>query len=148
MGVFPLDETVSGNGMTPAEHGIAISAKDARLARSCDAVLVNLTPYLGPSMDVGTAVELGLMVGLGKPAFGYTNKASDFAGRVADFGAPVGWKTENFGLTDNLMVDGMINASGGRVIVPERDLPFEDMTTFTDAATALAKHLGENDRAE
>ena len=115
--VFPLDEFVPPEGRAPRDHGLAIAAKDFRLARSCEAALVNLTPFHGPSMDVGTAVELGFMVALGHRLAGYS--------------------IEPFGLTDNLMVDGAIRDGGGKVFLPEAPLPFEDLTVFTRAARSL-----------
>lgn len=152
-GVFPFDEAVPPLGRSPAEHGIAISEKDFRLARSCAAALVNLTPFHGPSMDVGTAVELGFMVALGHRLMGYSNDPHPFGDRVAaTYGAtpgaggsrpttPDGYSIEPFGLTDNLMVDGGIAATGGRVFRPGHPLPFEDLTTFRQAAEALAASI-------
>ncbi|WP_010138639.1 nucleoside 2-deoxyribosyltransferase [Oceanicola sp. S124] len=146
--VFPLDEVVPPEGRTPARHGLAIAEKDFRLARSCAAALVNLTPFHGPSMDVGTAVELGFMAALGHRLVGYSTDPRPFGARVAaSYGTtegerrpttPDGYSIEPFGLTDNLMVDGAIHDGGGRVFLPESPLPFEDLTVFRQAAEALA----------
>lgn len=66
-GVFPFDlapaPVVEGTGRSLAE---AIADKDESLVRSCDAVLANLSPFRGPSADVGTTYELGYARGLGK----------------------------------------------------------------------------------
>jgi nucleoside 2-deoxyribosyltransferase len=36
-------------------------------------MIVNLTPFLGPSADVGSAYEMGFMRTLGRPIFAYSN---------------------------------------------------------------------------
>ncbi len=140
-GVFPLDELVPPGTMDPRGHGLAIAAKDMRLLRSCDAALVNLTPYLGPSMDAGTAVELGLLCALGRPVFGYSADPRPFETRAAAALPGPDWRAERFGLCDNLMVEGAIAATGGRALFPEAPLPFEDTGPFRMAAAALAFHL-------
>ncbi|MBE3640604.1 nucleoside 2-deoxyribosyltransferase [Mangrovicoccus algicola] len=139
-GVFPLDETVPPGEFAPRDHGLAIAAKDIRLLRSCDAALVNLSPYLGPSMDAGTAVELGLIAGLGLPAFGYSCDPRPFETRAAAHLPAPGWRGETFGLCDNLMVEGALAACGGRVFLPAAPCPFEDTAAFRRAAEALARH--------
>jgi nucleoside 2-deoxyribosyltransferase len=82
------------------------------LMEDCDLVIANLTPFRGPSMDVGTAVEIGYMHGRGKPVFGYTNVATSYAQRVA----PDDFLIEPFDLVDNLMVEGPIHNTGVHVI--------------------------------
>lgn len=117
-GVFPLDASFELDGLTPVEQGYKCFDAMVGLMHRCDFAIANLTPFRGPSMDVGTAVEIGFMHGLGKPVFGYTNVSENFAERVGDDGFFV----ESFDLADNLMVEGPIVRSGGRVIrvsVPE-----------------------------
>jgi nucleoside 2-deoxyribosyltransferase len=111
-GVFPLDAAFDLTGLSAEEQGHRCFDLMVELMRSCDLAIANLTPFRGPSMDVGTAVEIGYMHGLGKPVFGYTNVTQDFAERVGEDGFFV----EAFGLVDNLMVEGPIARSGGRVI--------------------------------
>jgi nucleoside 2-deoxyribosyltransferase len=53
--------------------------------QSCDALIVNLTPFRGPSADVGSAYEMGFMRALRRPIFAYTNDDRPFLDRVADF---------------------------------------------------------------
>ena len=52
-GVFPLDAEVAGDFATRAERGFAIHAANERLIRSCQLLVANLTPFRGPSADVG-----------------------------------------------------------------------------------------------
>jgi len=111
-GVFPLDAALDLAGLAPEEQGLRIFDAMVQLMESCDLAIANLTPFRGPSMDVGTAVEIGYMHGRGKPVFGYTNVTANYADRVA----PDGNMIEPFDLVDNLMVEGPIHGSGARVV--------------------------------
>jgi nucleoside 2-deoxyribosyltransferase len=140
VGVFPLDVPVDIQGRPGKEQGMIIALKDLTLLRSCDATIVNLSPYLGPSMDSGSAVELGFMAGLGRPVWGYTNEAKLFGDRVADL-VPSGWEVERFGLVDNLMIEGTIDQCGGQVFRPDDTLEFDDLSVFERCVAALADSL-------
>ena len=113
-GVYPLDADFSGlNGLSrPADMGYVTYRLMVRLMDSCDLVIANMTPFRGPSMDVGTAVEVGYMYGRGKPVFGYTNTAADYAERVA----PDGFTIEPFMLADNCMCEGPVHETGAVVV--------------------------------
>jgi nucleoside 2-deoxyribosyltransferase len=128
IGVSPLDPVL------PAPAEWACLADAHRIARqneahiaSCDVLVANLTPFRGPSADVGTVFELGFMRALGRPVFGWSNEASHYADRTRAFlGAEGdGMEIESFDLSDNLMIEGAITASGGAMVVeavppPER----------------------------
>lgn len=130
IGIFPADEEEpSSPTMTLPERGLAISRAMERVMRTCDAMVVNLTPFRGPSADVGSAYEMGFMRALGRPIFAYTNDDRPFFDRVVDFcgGAvrarPTGMREdddgmaiERFMLRDNLMLDGGVIASGGCLV--------------------------------
>lgn len=124
-GVFPLDPPPQA---PPAERAywMRIYLGNEAHIRSCGALIANLTPFRGPSADVGTVFELGFMRALGRPVMGYSNAAADFLDRTRGFlGGQArprpdgGWEDaeamglEDFGLADNLMVDGGIAAAGG-----------------------------------
>jgi nucleoside 2-deoxyribosyltransferase len=111
-GVFPLDADFALQGLSPQEQGHRCFDAMVELMESSDLVIANLTPFRGPSMDVGTAVEIGYMHGRGKPVFAYTNVAEDYAERVL----PDGFLVEPFGLVDNLMVEGPNYRTGTRVV--------------------------------
>jgi nucleoside 2-deoxyribosyltransferase len=111
-GVFPLDANFDLAGLTPEEQGHRCFDAMVDLMERCDLAIANLTPFRGPSMDVGTAVEIGYMHGRGKPVFGYTNIATNYAERVA----PDGFLIEQFNLVDNLMVEGPIYKEGFQVV--------------------------------
>merc|ERR1711939_1230029 len=83
-GLFPLDNTIETAEPGSIAHAAAIRTANMMLISSCDAILANLTPFRGPSMDVGTAYEMGAGSALGKVVVGYT--------------------TDGGGLVDNLMI--------------------------------------------
>jgi nucleoside 2-deoxyribosyltransferase len=131
VGVFPGDEEDPCDpALPPAEQGLAISRAMERVMRVCDAMIVNLTPFRGPSADVGSAYEMGFMRALGRPIFAYSNDGRSFLDRIASFcGCGVrtrstgghedadGMAIEPFALHDNLMLAGGVVASGGCLIV-------------------------------
>ena len=83
VGVFPADEEdVGGPALPPRERGLAISRTMERVMWGCDAMIVNLTPFRGPSADVGSAYEMGFMRALGRPIFAYSHDARPFLDRV------------------------------------------------------------------
>lgn len=130
IGVFPADEEAASDpSATLPERGLAISRAMERLMRTCDAMIVNLTPFRGPSADVGSAYEMGFMRALGRPVFAYTNDERPYFDRVVGFcGGTVrrranswhedddGMAIEPFTLRDNLMLEGGVIASGGSII--------------------------------
>jgi nucleoside 2-deoxyribosyltransferase len=132
-GIFLLDNEVRDVTLPKPEQGFRISQANEALIRDSDAVVANLTPFRGPSLDVGTAFELGFARALGKPVFGYTNDHRTFLERVASvFGRSdhdqagrcqdrFGMAIEDFNLVDNLMIDGAIfSATGYPVVVPNK----------------------------
>ncbi len=125
------------------------------LMRESDLGIFNLTPFLGPSADVGTVFELGVMVGEGKPVFAYTNVADDLLARLRrDQGASFdeaaacwrdrfGMSMEDFGNADNLMLDEAVAAQGvpicRRAVPPDRR--FTDLEAFTTSLVAARAAL-------
>ncbi|KAH9220439.1 hypothetical protein DL95DRAFT_383375 [Leptodontidium sp. 2 PMI_412] len=71
-GLFPLDNTIATTEPGSISHAAAIRTANMTLISSCDAILANITPFRGPSMDVGTAYEMGAGSALGKVVVGYT----------------------------------------------------------------------------
>jgi len=130
IGVFPSDEEEDCNPSTTLPgRGLAISHVMERALRSCDAMIVNLTPFRGPSADVGSAYEMGFMRALGRPIFAYTNDDRSYFDRVVEFCGgtirerptgihedPDGMAIEPFTLRDNLMLEGGVIGSGGCLI--------------------------------
>ncbi|KAL2064771.1 hypothetical protein VTL71DRAFT_3910 [Oculimacula yallundae] len=71
-GLFPLDKEISTPTPGSSSHADLIRTANMALISSCDAILANMTPFRGPSMDVGTAYEMGAGSALGKLVVGYT----------------------------------------------------------------------------
>lgn len=131
-GIFPIDTEVQTEGKSPREIGICISDINERLIQSCDIVIANVTPFRGPSADVGTVYEMGYAHGLGKRVIAYTNTAEPFTERTVKalngeasrkyddlLRDKLGMFIEENGLVDNLMIDGCINANSKMLVVEE-----------------------------
>lgn len=137
-GVYPLDADFSGLARlaSRAEWGYKSFELMIELMDGCDLAIANMTPFRGPSMDVGTAVEIGYMHGCGKPVFGYTNVAADFEERVQ----PNGFLVEPFGLIDNCMVEGPVRKSGAAVVRVDapRDQIYASLDAFKECVSQAA----------
>lgn len=131
----------------------AIYERNDKAMRRADFCLANITPFRGVSADPGTVYEIGFMLALDKTVWAYTNHPDDYGARVKSIwyaGSVVsdgdrqrgadGLAIENHGKADNLMIDGGIEASGGRVIraalVPAD--PARDLAVYTEALRLLA----------
>jgi nucleoside 2-deoxyribosyltransferase len=130
-GVFPMDPVITDLKNGDPESGYRIYKSDLQLVTECDAVVANMSPFRGPSMDTGTVFEMGLAVGQGKPVFGYSEDLSDYSQKVLrytdlslkrrDDGTiedSEGNMVESFGMSDNLMMIGAVmdtikNGPGG-----------------------------------
>jgi nucleoside 2-deoxyribosyltransferase len=107
--------------------------------RTSAALIANLTPFRGPSADAGTIYEIGFARGLGLKVFGYATVTDGFLertlaafpGQQAEDGAwwdPDGLLVEQFGLFDNLMIEGAL-AEGGGLLRDAADR-WRDLTVF------------------
>ncbi len=125
-GRFPLDN-VAPEQATPRAMGLLISKLNEEMVDGCDIVLANLTPFRSPSIDPGTAFEIGYARAQGKTIHGYTGADGTLAERTRKFsGLPAemrrdreGYEIEDFGLADNLMIIGAIAAGDGHLVVHE-----------------------------
>lgn len=119
-GLFPLDNDVP-------EDAAAIFAANRALMDRADVGLFNLSPFRGPSADVGTVFELGYMAAQGKPVYGYSNDPASYAARTVRSHGPSVEKDgllrdrdsfliERFGLADNLMIAEAIRVSAGAFV--------------------------------
>jgi nucleoside 2-deoxyribosyltransferase len=152
-GVFPLDAGVELAGHGKAEQARRIAAACEGMMRSCEALIANLTPFRGVSMDAGTAYEVGFMRALGRPVLGYTNVAADYRARceawrraappLPDADCPDA-EIEDFDGAENLMIEAAIVASGGAVVrtaVPAgREM--RDLAGFRACLVQAAKAFG------
>ena len=152
-GISPLDP-LPEEPAAWAAHPLwrQIAARNEAHVRSCQAVIANLTPFRGPSADVGTVYEVGFARALGLVVFGYATTAAPFLARTLSAlkgtarESPDGaWHDadglliEQFGLFDNLMIEGGIADSGGTVITAGTG-DWRDLTAFERCVslTALA----------
>ena len=92
--------------LTQANPALAIYEANLALLQQADGIIANLSPFRGPSADVGTVFELGLMLGLGRSAVGYSVCDTPFPKRIPGGarGDRQGYAIEPFGLPDNLML--------------------------------------------
>lgn len=128
-GVFPIDVELDVRDKSRREAGLVISAANEGLIRRCDLLIANITPFRGPSADVGTAYEMGFARGIGLMVCAYTNTSAPFTERTEKSSSHVsrdangvlkdenGMTVEEWGLVDNLMLDGSIEAGGGILVV-------------------------------
>lgn len=159
-GVFPLDVTLDLAGLTPATAGLKISAANEDLIRGCHLVVANMTPFRGPSTDVGTAYEMGFARALGLRVYGYSNTAMLFLDRtMATLDSPTmrdtdgrvrdadGMSLEEFNLIDNLMLDGCVHSSGGALVVRESAAAerYTDLAAFEECLR-YARNGGDSSR--
>ena len=108
-GVFPLDPPPGP--LPQGAEWLRIHLANEAHIRGCDAMIANITPFRGVSADPGTAWEMGFMRALGRAVWAWSDDARDLAARVT----PDGLLVEDFGLTDNLMLEGGVVLSGGAV---------------------------------
>jgi nucleoside 2-deoxyribosyltransferase len=152
-GVSPMDALREEPGeWAMLSEARRIALRNEAHIRACDALIANLTPFRGPSADVGTVFEIGFMRALGRPVFGWSNDSRPFAMRTRDEGGlgaaathdARGLLIEDFGLVDNLMIDGAITASGGVLIRADSPVAawWEDLAAFEACVAAAAKVMG------
>lgn len=149
-GVFPLDAQLDLAGLPTAEQARRIGLGNEGLMRSCDAIIANLTPFRGVSMDSGTAFEVGFMRALGKPVFGYTNAGpADYASRARawrklprlafDCDRP-DQEIEDFDGVENLMITVAIGETAGAVELSHATANMQELAAFR-ACVARARAL-------
>ena len=154
VGVFPTDLHPDHEDSPELPRWYSIYLQNEAHMRGCDALIANLTPFRGPSADAGTVYELGFMRALGRPVAGYSNAGAIFSARTLRFlgGEAVRdeaerWRdadsmaVEDFGLVDNLMLDGGIRAAGGILVAREAPASgrWRDLTGFEDCVRHLTR---------
>ena len=155
VGHFPLDTEVPGDLLKqPAKVSRFIGDANEKIMLDCcrdsriGLILANMSPFHGPSMDVGTAFEVGFMSALSYKnnviIIGYTSDNRSFEDRVVEeiYG---GWSNithkdgiphgtdetmiEAFGGAENLMITNAILRTGGEIFPT-----FEEAAQFGAAA--------------
>lgn len=155
VGVSPLDAfAAEPEAWANLPEWRRIALRNEAHIRSCAAILANLTPFRGPSADAGTVYEIGFARGLGLKVFGYASVAEEFlhrtraavgGGRAEADGSwwdRDGMLIEQFGLFDNLMIEGGIADSGGLLVREDQDR-WRDLTVFERCVAEAARLLAE-----
>jgi nucleoside 2-deoxyribosyltransferase len=124
-GVSPMDGELKLEGLASFQQGIAIYRGNLAHMNRCDAIIANMTPFRGVSMDAGTAFEMGYMASLGKLVAGYTHVTMSFQDRSSRYYKhgradlmemySAGTSVERFDMSDNLMMVGAVDCAGLRV---------------------------------
>ena len=149
-GLYPLDNDITPKAGERADELIYRANK--ALMQRADFGICNLSPFRGPGADAGTVFELGLMTGMGKRVFAYTNDASDYALRVAaapstdaqaSLRDPSGLEIEDFGNFDNLMLEWAVRESCGHPIVRHDGVadPYRNLAGFEECLRLAASAL-------
>jgi nucleoside 2-deoxyribosyltransferase len=137
-GLFPMDVTSLDPDWSKREKSLAVYDGLMRaMAGDCDGALVNMTPFGGIGMDIGTAFEAGVFAVLGKPVFAYANTAAALVERAAAHwrgalrrDADGAWRggdgmeIDGLGEFENLMIDACVIRSTGVFVaetVPEAE---------------------------
>ncbi|MQP68620.1 nucleoside 2-deoxyribosyltransferase [Niveispirillum sp. SYP-B3756] len=114
-GVFPIDAALAPAAGEPGTVFAArIRQANLDLIRGADGVIANCSPFRGPSVDDGTAYEMGYATALGKPVFPWAGDIRPLLQRTQarQYLAHDGWvwrdadqmEVEEFGLPVNLML--------------------------------------------
>jgi len=114
-----LDEIGAVDHVAPADRGYVFFQSLAAILDESDALIANMTPFRGPSADVGTAWEMGYAAARDLPVFAYTNRIEHYGERVELDGLLI----ESFDLSDNLMLEGCVRRSGNQVERHDSRLP-------------------------
>jgi nucleoside 2-deoxyribosyltransferase len=109
-GLFPLDASLDLAGLSKAEAARRIALANEALMQSADAIIANLTPFRGASMDAGTAYEVGYMRANRARAFRLNPPLAYDCDRA-------NYEIEDFGLAENLMIAVAVSETGADVAV-------------------------------
>ena len=128
-GLYPLDNSIP-DFKNDFDTGMRIYEANIALMDKAHFIAANMVRFRGPSMDVGTAYEMGYMAGADKPVFAYyeakpfyrkMEKPALLTERVKDYWhvdpeSPGkdkdGIHIENFQMIDNLMMVGAYSKTG------------------------------------
>jgi nucleoside 2-deoxyribosyltransferase len=129
-GLYPLDNEISNFGNN-RDTGLKIYHENIKLMEQADFIAANMVRFRGPSMDTGTAFEMGYMTKADKPVFAYYD-AKPFYGeaetaltyhhRMQKYYPEMvdpsnltqdvnGLSIENFDMHDNLMMIGALSGT-------------------------------------
>ena len=132
VGLYPMDNEIE-NFAPDFATGMKIYHANIALMNKAHFVAANMVRFRGPSMDVGTAFEMGYMRGANKAVFAYYD-AQPFYGETEQPGLYTervtrhyavstenperdvhGQAIENFQMADNLMMIGALESGAGQI---------------------------------
>ena len=131
-GLYPLDNEIP-DFKPDFDTGLRIYRANVELMNRAYAVAANMVRFRGPSMDVGTAFEMGYMRGLGKPVFAYY-EAAPFYGREEAPGMYVD-RVRDHGFRS--AHDARVDADGHSIDASKKEETVSEITTI---GLDLAKH--------
>ena len=153
-GLFPLDNEIGAlDGAGGAEIAARIYDANIAMIEAADAVVANVTPFLGAGADDGTAFEIGFAVARGLPVALYDNGVGDTASKAdaLHLAAPdlAGSEltAEDFGLPVNLML-AIPALRRLPIAMGETALDLEDLTRFERALADLRTRCFPSDAQE
>ena len=147
IGLYPMDNDIP-DFKPNRQTGLRIYQANIELMNKADFVVANMVRFRGPSMDVGTAFEMGYMRGLKKGVFAYYETypfyqreelPGEYVERVQQFYTIdpqnpekdiYGQSIESFEMSDNLMMIGALDDSDTVV-----------KNSFDEAILAVAKSI-------
>jgi nucleoside 2-deoxyribosyltransferase len=151
-GLYPLDnETMPG--FSEERRDAFIYRANVAMIHDADAGIVNLTPFRGVTADVGTAFELGLLTGLNRPVFAYSNDVETLLERTKRNGMaaydsatsswrdPHGLLIEDFGNADTLMLTEALTAQGGALIRIDAQGRLDELSGFIACLEEAQKYF-------
>jgi nucleoside 2-deoxyribosyltransferase len=162
IGVAPFDNELDLVMLSKHDAALRISAANEAMIRDCDLLIANLTPFRGPSADVGTAYEMGFARALGIPVFAYTNVSGTLVDRTrqalgtqavkrlsGEFEDSFHMVIEDFECFDNLMLVGAVEATGVPIVVKSApdEHRFTDLFAFEECLKLVAQKSFEKNLA-
>jgi nucleoside 2-deoxyribosyltransferase len=106
--LYPLDEAVAEDDQATQAQTI-FDANTVMIDRA-DAVVADISPFRGPSLDPGTAFEIGYAHAKGKAIFAWSSdlrtlrERTEAARLTEEAAARDDWAIEDLDLVDNLMI--------------------------------------------
>ena len=136
--ISPFDPVTEPPAWITLAEADRIARRNEAHIRAADAIIANLTPFRGPSADVGTVYEVGFARALGLPVYAYTTTTALFSDRTGPGTHDAdGLEIERFGLHENLMIDAAVREAGVLIAL---DRPgWADLDAFTACVQAVAR---------
>ena len=122
-GLYPMDNELGDDEKGSIAQAAHIRSANMDLIKSCDAIIANMTPFRGPSMDVGTGYEMGVGAALDKIVIGYTSDRTPYIDKVKKcykvqegkdgyYRDENGMSVEDFGDGETRLVDNLMMSCG------------------------------------